>query len=490
MSNNQNSRRPQQRVRMTPEERAEYEAYLRKKQHDEEVRAAREKARVKAEKKKARQENARIFKGRLLVFVIVLVLLSLAVFIGLMIHFHRTPDDPGKVGEITYFYGGKEVRTAPPEECAARGGIYLCFNDLSDYIGMAESGSAQEMKFILIPDGATADSAAGSGKEEYALFSSDEKKVTINGQTVELDIPNVIHGDEIWVSSSFVEKYMNGLSVIYSSRKSTVTVARIKDDEHSTKDETVYEDVSFRLKSSAPEVPIEEDPMIGDVVFNDDGTYDLSFTADLAEYEKYMNPEGDERDAYLVLVNSENPLSSFDTPDDLVDVKYTSTAKPTQQMRQNAYKALDALFKEMHSAGYYDMAVYSGYSSYEKQNTLFEQYADGEMAANPSLTREKAEEIVLTYSARPGTSEHQTGLCVDMDTMGAFTTDFQYTEEYQWLTQNAWKFGFILRYPADKESVTGCEFEPWHFRYVGRYHALKMYESGLCLEEYLKQIKK
>jgi adenosylhomocysteine nucleosidase len=80
------------------------------------------------------------------------------------------------------------------------------------------------------------------------------------------------------------------------------------------------------------------------------------------------------------------------------------------------------------------------------------------------------------------------GLAVDMDTFGTFTTDFAYTAEYVWLHENAWKFGFILRFPEDKMSITTIQFEPWHYRYVGRYHAKKIYDSGLCLEEYVEYL--
>ena len=75
-----------------------------------------------------------------------------------------------------------------------------------------------------------------------------------------------------------------------------------------------------------------------------------------------------------------------------------------------------------------------------------------------------------------------------MDTMGSFTTDFAWTTEYYWLQENAWKFGFILRFPSDKTDVTSISFEPWHYRYVGRYHAKIMHDNGLCLEEYIARI--
>ena len=106
------------------------------------------------------------------------------------------------------------------------------------------------------------------------------------------------------------------------------------------------------------------------------------------------------------------------------------------------------------------------------------------MAADPALTWEEAEAIVLSYSSLPGTSEHQTGLCVDMHNLESADVTFADTEAYRWLSENAWKFGYILRYPEDKTGVTGITFEPWHWRYVGRTAAHAIWEGGLCLEEY------
>ena len=89
--------------------------------------------------------------------------------------------------------------------------------------------------------------------------------------------------------------------------------------------------------------------------------------------------------------------------------------------------------------------------------------------------------------APPGTSEHQTGLAVDI-----MATDYPVldekqaqTEEQQWLMEHCWEYGFILRYPTDKSSVTGIGYEPWHYRYVGQETAASIYERGLCLEEYI-----
>ena len=116
--------------------------------------------------------------------------------------------------------------------------------------------------------------------------------------------------------------------------------------------------------------------------------------------------------------------------------------------------------------------IQSGYRSYELQETLYNNYVnrDGKLAAD-------------TYSARPGYSEHQTGLAFDLNSI---SDDFQYTNEGKWVNENAWKYGFILRYPKSKESITGYKYESWHLRYVGKDLASKLYNNGdwITLEEH------
>ena len=105
-------------------------------------------------------------------------------------------------------------------------------------------------------------------------------------------------------------------------------------------------------------------------------------------------------------------------------------------------------------------------------------------------SREKAENFAARYTARPGESEHQSGLCVDMHDRATATTDFENSPYYVWLCENAQHFGYILRYPKGKEDITKIAFEPWHWRYVGKENAEKIKQSGLCLEEYLKNNQK
>ncbi len=133
-----------------------------------------------------------------------------------------------------------------------------------------------------------------------------------------------------------------------------------------------------------------------------------------------------------------------------------------------------AAFKKMQSAADelgLSLTVCSGYRSYKTQEGLYEKYCNKD-----------GKELADTYSARPGHSEHQTGLAIDVNSV---KQSFANTAEGKWLKENCHKYGFILRYPEDKQSVTGYSYEPWHIRYVGKTAAKAIHDSGLCLEEYL-----
>ncbi len=219
---------------------------------------------------------------------------------------------------------------------------------------------------------------------------------------------------------------------------------------------------------------------------------EVTFQVDLSAYEPYMNPEN--RDDYLILVNREEGfLTADDVPTDLVTV-VNARSDRTVYMREIAEKALEALFLEAEAEGmtYVNpnsgvyLSVMSGYRSYETQKNLYMSYVRQEMA-NRGCSEEEAKAYAARYSNPEGTSEHQTGLCCDMHNLSSADQSFQYQDAAKWLAENCWKFGFILRYPADKEDITGTSYEPWHFRYVGRYHAYFIHRDGLCLEEYLEQ---
>ncbi|MDO4608217.1 MAG: M15 family metallopeptidase [Clostridia bacterium] len=135
-----------------------------------------------------------------------------------------------------------------------------------------------------------------------------------------------------------------------------------------------------------------------------------------------------------------------------------------------ANNALKTMFAAAKNDGI-SLFVASGFRSYSYQKGLYERYVarDGQAAAD-------------TYSARPGHSEHQTGLAFDLNQV---SSAFAGTPEAIWLENNCHKYGFIIRYPKGKEAITGYQYEPWHVRYLGVQHATAVYNSGQTLEEYL-----
>ena len=205
----------------------------------------------------------KILGGRLFVFLIVLLIILAVGGLIFLIFFRSSPDAPDTSGKIDYYYGGAKVRSTDVSEAISDDKVYFCFNDLADYLGFYESGGAGEMKFILSNSVEASSTAAGDGTEEIIVFYTDAWKVTINGQDVTLDVPNKLSGDKVWVSMKFITDYMENISAVYNPKKSTVTIARVKDEENSDDKTTVYLPVSFKLKWSEKIAPIEEDPLIG-----------------------------------------------------------------------------------------------------------------------------------------------------------------------------------------------------------------------------------
>lgn len=182
--------------------------------------------------------------------------------------------------------------------------------------------------------------------------------------------------------------------------------------------------------------------------------------------------ESDLSKGMYTLVNKYNYLTSDYVPKDLVKVDYAYTANNTYVV-SIAYDNFVNLVNAASNIGLTIKAT-TCYRSYDFQKTLYDKYV-----------RIDGQEIADTYSARPGYSEHQLGYSIDL-TNGESVPfeEFHNTKEYEWLKDNAYKYGFILRYPKDKEYITGYMFEPWHIRYVGYDIAKYIYENNITYEEY------
>ena len=184
----------------------------------------------------------------------------------------------------------------------------------------------------------------------------------------------------------------------------------------------------------------------------------------------------DDPTSIWVIVNKRRPLIAAScVPPDLVDVPVAHTWSPL--LRQEAPKALVSLFNAADAEAGLALASNSAYRGCNAQVRVYNQ----DVASN-------GQTFADTSTARPGFSEHQTGLAIDIGAASgrcSLNTCFADTAEGQWLAANAWHFGFLLRYPADKVEITGFAFEPWHYRYIGVDLAAEMYNMGVTtLEEF------
>jgi D-alanyl-D-alanine carboxypeptidase len=187
------------------------------------------------------------------------------------------------------------------------------------------------------------------------------------------------------------------------------------------------------------------------------------------------------------LINDQNPLPADYEPE-LEVIDFTNS----QEFYLDARAAPSAI--EMLAAAESDnvrLRVVSAYRSRQRQVENFNNYVE-RLVREQGISEEEAIIITSSQIAQPGASEHNAGLALDILSEDWFrhnddvTEDFDKTPEFRWLAANSWKYGFILRYPRNKEEVTGFIYEPWHFRYVGVDVAEQIFNSGLTLEEYVE----
>ena len=183
-------------------------------------------------------------------------------------------------------------------------------------------------------------------------------------------------------------------------------------------------------------------------------------------------PAEEETDWALRLVNPSHPIGDY-APPELV------TLTNGVQIDARIYPPLQKMFDAMYAAGY-SPYTREGYRTFEAQQDIMDTRIRMHLAEG--YTEEGAKEQAEKYVAIPGTSEHQTGLAVDIN-----STDGNSWPLYGWLAQHAHEYGFILRYPQGAEEITGYQYEAWHFRYVGKEAAAEITQRGITLEEYLTQ---
>lgn len=204
---------------------------------------------------------------------------------------------------------------------------------------------------------------------------------------------------------------------------------------------------------------------IDEIIRNVNSNIDREFYTDI-------KPTDIER-GLLLIVNKYYQLEKDYHYQELVTISTRYSNNSGQKLNKEAYEAFKKLVEKGETEGVYIRNL-SAYRSYNTQNSLYNNYV-----------KEHGQEWADKWSARPGFSEHQTGLALDVAVKGKYGFDkFENTKEFEWMKENAHEFGFILRYPKGKTHITGYGYEPWHYRYVGVDVATYIYENDLTFEEY------
>lgn len=369
--------------------------------------------------------------------------------------------------------GEDKPYTLSYKEANAYGQFYFDLCSIAKYSDLVVSGSEGRVKFTC-PDGT------------YVRFVNDSATATVNGDAVKVGgkvkiIPSTEKEEgKCLVPFKFIEKLFSHKA----DGNSVGMVAKV-----SSKNKVTIHRISYSNGSQPP----------------------ISFASECFDYaddmqiSSYPNPNIDARTASaicvskLYLVNKSNPMREEEiTTNGLVSLK--SLNCPTVDGLEDydskdffdptAALALIAMINEANKTleGGDKILVSSAYRSFSYQEGLHEKYIDNYMDEH-DVSEEEAREQTLLTSAPAGKSEHHSGLCVDLVESRAAQREldetFEDTEAFAWLSQNAHKYGFILRYPKDKTDITKYSYEPWHYRFVGVYAATIIYEDNITLEEYL-----
>ena len=213
--------------------------------------------------------------------------------------------------------------------------------------------------------------------------------------------------------------------------------------------------------------------------FSEENYEESNLTNTLDDNQTHEQPEEIKKeitDWRLTLANYENLL-----PEDFtVEV---ANIDDSRQFDARAIGELNDMMNAMKKAGITNIWIQSAYRSVARQKELYDNSIQKYL--NQGKTQEEAEKLTNEYINKPGSSDHNLGLAVDFNYVD---NKFEKLEGFKWLQENAEDYGFILRYPKDKEDITKIAYESWHWRYVGKEHAKKMNELNMCLEEYVEYL--
>lgn len=422
-------------------------------------------------KRYAKKNKATVF----FVFMTIILLLAIIVTVSVVLII-RAQGGPSKANyEVTV--GDEDPYKLNYKEANKYGQFYFDLKSIAKYAGLIVSGSDGNIKFTC-EDGT------------YVRLENGESIAVVNGETVKVggkayvQSPTDKSPGECLLPFKFIEKLFshkaNGKAVgmvFKVDKKNKVTVHRM----------------SYKSGETLP----------------------ISFSADCFDYADTMllsandYPDVDKTTQLalstkkLIIVNKTHPLSSDAiTTEGLVSLKELGCPIVSDLAEYDnkdffdpiAALALIAMVNDANEIleGDDKILVSSAYRSFSYQKGLHERYISNYMQNN-NVSEEDAEAQTLLLSAPAGKSEHHTGLCVDLvEERGAnreLDESFEETEAFAWLSKNAHKYGFILRYPEDKTNITKYSYEPWHYRFVGIEAAHIIYEDGITLEEFLVELK-
>lgn len=402
----------------------------------------------------------------IVVCAIILSVLGGAAYLGIQaFYYHR---------DFKIVIGEEDPYKVDYDAAVIDGVLYLDFYKIAKYTGLIISTPHDGMQFTSPSDGS------------YLLFRDKSSTAYISGGRTGLyaknfegdggkNVPAFVTADpktdtyECLVPLFFLEKTVapTTMTFSYDQKSNTVFVRPRYNVYNGDVENRVMKDVLFITDNFNVTLPEKERPV-----------YSYHYSIDIEPYIENITSET------LLLANKSNSIGNYVPPS--LTVLDCPTKGRKLELDRNAALSLKAMMIEMAEAGVSDVYVTSAYRDYDYQKKLFLGYVDKHMAQG--MSQAEAEAAASSYSARPGESEHQTGLCLDFTTesmSGLLNEGFEKTDAFEWLKVNAHKYGFILRYPKGQDSITGYEYEPWHFRFVGRQAASEVYYMNMTLEEYL-----
>ena len=424
-----------------------------------------------AEAKRYAKKNK--FKVIFVAFILLLLLIMIATIATVLII--KIQSGPSKA-DYQVCIGDNDPYKLKYKEANSYGQFYFDLCTIADYAELTVSGTEKGLKFTC------------SDGEAYVRFSNDSATATVNGEAVKVGgkvkiIPATSkERTKCLVPFKFIEKLFSykadGQSIgmaVNVNEKNKVTIHRI----------------SYSNGTKPP----------------------ISFSSDCFEYASemqmyYPNSNIDEETAKaissqnLTLVNKSHVLEKDSiTTENLISLKSLKSPIFNSLDEEDnkdffdpiAALALVAMLTDANETleGDDKILVSSAFRSFDYQEGLHEKYINNYIYFN-GVSEEEAIEQTLLTSAPAGASEHHTGLCVDLVEKRSIAYEldesFESTEAFRWLSQNAHKYGFILRYPKDKTEITKYSYEPWHYRFVGVYAASIIYEDNITLEEYLADV--